>query len=577
MLTLHWDIETRSALDLRKTSAWKYAGHPTTDIWFARYALDDDPVLIWKPGDPIPEVFAKGYYRVVVAHNAMFETAIAERILTPRYGWPVIPIERVRCTMAAALADARPPALDDAAAAYNLSLRKDEEGAALMMQMARPRKPRPGEAPGLYWHDDPEKIERLCRYCARDVEVERELHHRVPPLSDDEQAIWVFNYHCNRRGFRVDVPLAEAAEKIVKAQLNAINSEVCALTGGAIERISQVPRIKKFVNGRGHKMTGTTKRHVAAILAHHPEPEVDRLLRLRQEGGRASVAKLGALLAGENGGRLYDTLMYHRAATGRWAGSGFQPQNLSRSVPADEDAAIAAVLSGDLARVASVGPPIDLIASLSRSLIIAAPGCDLMPGDFSSIESRITAWYANETWKLAVYREFDRTGNPALEPYCMIASKVLGRTVTPDDEEGRQLGKLLDLAFGFGGGAGAFKRIAPDSGFSDAQIEHFKRQYRATHPETGMFWRRYFRMLRRVVRSGEPGKLDRVRAVMDGLVHRQAQSRRSGRSRSGRPRSRPPGRRPSGDDRPGCAHHYVPRSAGEQRRFRLARARPLRG
>ena len=37
-----------------------------------------------------------------------FETVIEERILNPRYSWPLIPISRHRCTMAAALANALP-------------------------------------------------------------------------------------------------------------------------------------------------------------------------------------------------------------------------------------------------------------------------------------------------------------------------------------------------------------------------------------------------------------------------------------------------------------------------------------
>ena len=319
----------------------------------------------------------------------------------------------------------------------------------------------------------------------------------------------------NRRGFAVDAPLAEAGEKIVEARLDAINREVAELTGGEITSIGQVARIEAFVAARGHNISGLGKRNVAAVLARgEPTEDVERLLRLRQEGGKASAAKLGSLLAGADDGRLHGTMIFHKAATGRWAGAGFQPHNLSRTAPEDQDAAIAAVLSGDLDRVTALGPPLDVVASLSRSLIAAAPGCDLISGDFSAIESRLTAWYAGEEWKLDAYRRFDETGDPAHEPYCVNASRVLGRSVTPDDEEGRQLGKLLDLAFGFGGGAGAFKRIAPDAGFSDDEIERFKNQYRAAHPATCRFWLQLYRTLKRVVRTGEPAVRGNIGAEM---------------------------------------------------------------
>ena len=64
-----------------------------------------------------------------------------------------------------------------------------------------------------------------------------------------------------------------------------------------------------------------------------------------------------------------------------------------------------------------------------------------------------------EKWKLETYREYDKTGDPKLEPYCVLASQALKRTVTPDDEEGRSIGKIYDLAFGFGGGRGAWRKF----------------------------------------------------------------------------------------------------------------------
>ena len=519
MPRLHLDIETRSALNLKKAHAWRYAGHVSTDVWCIAYTVDDAPVQVWKPGEPVPEEFhiaARESGWTVVAHNAGFERSIADRILTVRYGFPAIELTKWRCSMAAALANALPADLGIVAAALDLPVRKDEEGRRLMLRMARPRKPRRGEDPqgGPYWDDDPEHLARLFLYCANDTEVERMVHHQVPPLADSEQALWVLDQIINRRGFAVDTTLAEAGDKIVKARLAAINLAVVTLTEGKIERINQVERLEAFLTAQGHNVTGVAKRNVAAVLARNPGPEVEQLLRLRQEGGKASAAKLSSLLAGADDGRLHGTMRFHKSATGRWAGTGFQPQNLLRTTPADEDAAIGAVLSGDLDRVAAIGPPNELVASLSRSLITAAPGCDLISGDFSAIESRLTAWYSGESWKLANYCEYDRTGDAALEAYCVVASRVLGRGITPDDEEGRQLGKLLDLAFGFGGGVDAFKRIAPDSGYTDEQIQQFKQHWRKAHPATCRFWKRLFRILRHTVRTGKPTTLGKVGATM---------------------------------------------------------------
>ena len=326
----------------------------------------------------------------------------------------------------------------------------------------------------------------------------------MPPLSESEQALWQLDALINVRGFHVDVALAEAAQRIVEQSLTAINTELAALTDGRITSIAQVGALKTLLQEHGHDVKGVTKRSVAAVLAHNPDEHIRRILELRREGGKASAGKLDALLRMADGGRLRGTMKFYGAATGRWSGSGFQPHNLARAQPSDPDAAIAAVISGDIERARAIGPPLDVVASLSRSLICAAPGHVLIAADFSAIESRVLAWLAGETWKLDTYRKFDATGDPNCEPYCVTAARVLRRPVTPGNEDDRQLGKMLDLAFGFGGAAGAFARIAPDAGFSDTDIENFKSRWRAAHPATTAFWYGLHRALKRALTGGLP-------------------------------------------------------------------------
>lgn len=131
MPILFRDIETRSTLTLADAGAWRYAAASTTEVLCVAYAVDDGAMSIWTPGQPIPEAFmtaAKDPAWLVVAHSDAFENAIETRLLGPRYGWPLIPLERHRCTLAAALANALPGALDAAAAALGLPVRKDAGG-----------------------------------------------------------------------------------------------------------------------------------------------------------------------------------------------------------------------------------------------------------------------------------------------------------------------------------------------------------------------------------------------------------------------------------------------------------------
>ena len=177
---LHRDYETRSRAILKNVGTHRYAADPSTEILCVAFAVDDDPVQLWIPGNPVPPEFIEAAHDprwIVVAHGDHFETAIEQHVLAPRYGWPLIPIERHRCTMAMSLAAGLPARLSAAADALELANRKDAAGERLMHQTSKPRRARQDEDPaGTYWFDDPERLDRLYAYCRQDVEVERELY-----------------------------------------------------------------------------------------------------------------------------------------------------------------------------------------------------------------------------------------------------------------------------------------------------------------------------------------------------------------------------------------------------------------
>jgi DNA polymerase len=88
---IHRDYETRSPLNIKKVGAWRIATHPDTDVWCCAFAVDDGPVKLWKPGDPVPAEFiaaAEDPSYLVAAFNDQFERLIEAHILGPRYGWP---------------------------------------------------------------------------------------------------------------------------------------------------------------------------------------------------------------------------------------------------------------------------------------------------------------------------------------------------------------------------------------------------------------------------------------------------------------------------------------------------------
>ena len=520
MPCLVWDIETRSTVDLEVAGAWRYAADPTTEPMVVAYAVDAAAPQIWIPGQPIPSPFLEAAHDprwLVIAHNAMFERAILTRLLGPRFRWPQIPVEQWRDTMSLALASALPGALDAVAVAVGLPLTKDREGYRLMRTMSRPRRARKGEDPNaLHWVDGPEQREALHRYCVCDVETERALFYVLPPLSDAEQDLWQLDAIINERGFPVDVALAQAARDVARAEQAALDLEVARHTENEITSVHQRDRIVAFVRRRGHALEALTKRSVAAVLAHDPGDAVRHLLELRQQGALASVRKFERLLKSVDADcRVRGGLRFHGSATGRWSGRGYQPQNL-RKPEGDLDAAVEAILGGDLEQIRQLGAPLTVAGDVSRAMICAAPGHVLVGADFSSVESRTLAWLAREEWKLDVYRKYDATKDPALEPYCVGASKVLRRPVTPDDVQGRELGKVLDLAFGFGGGLGAWRRFDTSDTYSDTHVEVFKVEWRRAHQATERFWKGIKRAALQAVITGHRIDLGRLSFAMQG-------------------------------------------------------------
>jgi DNA polymerase len=516
MPELGLDFETRGVVDLRRVGAHKYAAHPDTDTLCGGFAKDDDAVETWIAGARCPELIVRAVVDgwAICAFNANFDRLIWNYILTPRYGWPEPRLDQWRCTQAAAQVSALPGSLEGVAAALGLTFRKDPEGYAAMLRLSRPRRPRKGEDPTvIYWGGRDGDLELLCPYNRGDVEQERAVRRRVSPLSSDEQALWRLDAEVNDFGFHVDLELARAAQEIVDQERAAINTEVALLTGGTIKTANQVAKIKEFAQERGHQLKTLGKRSVSAVLARNPGKEVRQLLELRRDGARASVAKLPALFAHVGADdRIRGALKYHGASTGRWAGNGFQPHNLKRveTENFDVDAAIDAILTRDRDRVCEFGPPMTVVGDTARGLICAPPGHRLVCGDFSTIEARVLAWYAGESWKLEAFRRYDATNDPALDPYLSAAARILKRRVDPSDDIGRHLGKTCELAFGFGGGLGAWRNFDDSDTHSDADIEGFKQEWRRAHPATTRFWRRLEGRIKKTIRTGQSDTLDRL-------------------------------------------------------------------
>lgn len=523
---LHIDVESRSTCELKTAGMYRYWEDPTTDVWMAAWAIDDEPVELWRPGDKVPDRLRRHIQSnfIVFAHNAGFERLCFQHCLGPRYGFPIPALESFRCTAAMAAAMSLPRDLDGAAMAVGLDVRKDAAGKRLMISMAKPRRVENGT---LIWWDTPDRIERLAAYCINDVVVERQLEKRLRPLDDAELEIWRLDQVINERGVQVDLKAVAHAKAIVAKELDALDKELSQVTRHAVTSATQVFALKDWLASKGRHFESLSKNIIAEKLENmddDADPDVRRVLEIRREAGKSSVAKLEAFSARASAdGRARENLMYHGASTGRWSGRGIQLQNLPRPELNEEELHQCFDMlrhrSPDTYRLL-YGSVLPVISSMLRGFVIAPPGKVLIRADFSNIEGRALAWLAGEKWKLNAFKDYDAgTGD---DLYKITAGSILGKPAKAVTKDERQAyGKVPELALGFQGGVGAFQSMASiyRVQVTDDQAEAIKRAWRDRHPSIVQFWYALEEAaMQAVANPGRAWKVNKCTFAMKGNV-----------------------------------------------------------
>ncbi len=474
--------------DLKKAGAYVYAEDPTTDVWCMAYAIDDGPVELWTPDQPFPFQDLNWDDVQLMAHNASFEFAIWKGVMEPKYAWPVLAIEQIHCTMAMAYAMALPGSLENAAAATGLPVGKDTQGRRLMLQMSAPR----GEGPdgALIWWDDAERKERLYAYCKQDIEVEKLLAKRLPPLSPTERSLWVLDQRINTRGVALDIPAVEAAIALVETEKQRLNDRLAAITDTKVTSCNQVAELLKWLHERGETLKSLAKDEVASALENSSAPEnVTSVLECRQEASKSSTAKLKAMAQGASAdGRVRGIFQYHGASTGRWAGRRLQPQNFPRGTlsPPDVDFVLRYITEQeDPIPLLDMmyGPTMQTISSCLRGFIVPKSGFDLLSADFSAIEARVLAWLAGQEDVLEIFRSHGKI-------YEHAAAGIYNCPMEKVTKNQRQIGKVAVLALGYQGGVGAFQTMAKAYGLviEDEKADQIKVAWRKANTAIVRYW-----------------------------------------------------------------------------------------
>lgn len=469
MSYLFLDFETFSEADLKKVGSYAYAEHPTTEVLICTYAFDDKPVQVWDctDGSDMPGDLHRALRRLVkpnsrikmVWHNgSMFDRLIMKHC----WGFD-IPVSNTIDTMIWAFRHALPGSLDALCEVLGVSAdnAKDKRGKALIQRFSKPT-PKNYKIRRYTAETHPDEWALFIKYAVSDITAMREVFHKLPRWgnSEFEDRVLELDQLINDRGFKVDVALAEAAIEAVEKHKAQLQEEAQRKYGGSLTGKDFLPILRELAPA--HRIHNAQKSTLNDLLADDDLPDDARtIIEMRLGAASTASTKYAPLLLGRSSDdRRRGCLQYGGAKrTLRWAGKGFQPQNLARGYYHDDelDKGISALLKGRAHRRFDVAK---LTASTVRSCIIPEAGHKFVVADYSNVEGRGLAWLAGEETALDTFRA-------GLDIYCVTAGKMFG--MDPDDikknfKEIRQIGKACELGLGYEGGVGAFVTFAKNLG-----------------------------------------------------------------------------------------------------------------
>lgn len=500
-MRLSIDLETFNDVPI-SVGSYKYA--ETAEIMLVAIAVDDGPVDVWDltNGEGNMAALQKAIDRAdeVLIQNSSFDRPV----LIPH--GVTIPTEKILDSMVCALMHSLPGKLEVLCDVLGVPVdkAKDKQGKKLINLFCKSR-PKSMKLRRATRETHPVEWAQFVEYARLDVEAMREVWKRLPKwnYTQSERELWLLDQRINDRGVQADLDLAEAALRAFDRTKASLNERTAEMTDGKVGSLTQRDRFLDYLDEEhDFRPIDMTKGTVTAILKRKDlSAEMRELLVMRQQASAASPAKYRAVLNSAcKDGRLRGMTQFCGASrTFRDAGRIVQLTNLPRPTlkPSAINAAIDAMkLDCEDLIYENVS---ELCVNAVRGCLVAEEGKKLVIADLSNIEGRVAAWLAGEDWKLDAFRDFDTiTGWTAKgkairkgpDLYILAYSRSFNLPLDQVTDKLRQIGKVMELAFQFGGALGAFHTMGANYGVTlpDEEVITLVKAWRKAHPRIRDMW-----------------------------------------------------------------------------------------
>jgi len=454
--------------------------------------------------------------KYIVAHNAQFEQFVLRAIGID------LPADRFIDTAVLARAAGYGGSLE-AAAAQMLGQDKVEIGSELIKIFCIPSAAQVED--NELWFDEslpatlPNEWDMFKYYCKVDAALCWQIAKALlsQPYIQREIKLSHLTMQMNSVGWYVDRPLVLEMDQMYRDNTDQIRKDFARLNDAHDLNLSSLPQLIEWCKVRGVTAKSFDEKSVASMLKRidrrlttlaetdyrrAPLLEVRSLLITKQQLGGSSLKKLDVILkTTSSDDRLRNQYMHVGAgATFRTTGRGVQMQNLKRLHG-----------EGDNTDLLMGGAwwDNDMLAANMRQVFKAEnPNGFLIVGDFSSVESRGLAWQAGEQWKLNAYAQ-------GQDLYKVQASQMFGVPVDQITKDQRQIGKVGELACGYGAGADAVRSFADKMGVELSEIESAKlvKDWRAANPKIVDYWQELDDALHTAV-AGTPANVRLPHAIV---------------------------------------------------------------